>query len=221
MRTALMAYCTMSHENFPYKAGTFNMISKIASLIKIYAGRYNVPPIALAGAIADEYNTQRGIKGYLDWFQDKLLSYLPDFAIELDSRLGFNNKFLNSTKHDIGKGNIKVETAKKMYDRYKILINKDLDSWKKLVEYILTDEGTVHFAALVIKRAKFLFEPFTKSYADEIKEAVYVTYYKQGESYYCRFRSKPAIEIAKGIKPGEGCRVYFQRDQFKKALGIS
>jgi hypothetical protein len=134
--------------------------------------------------------------------------------------MGVNSKLLNATKHDIGIGNIKLETAKKVYERNRDKFDKKIKNWAELVDYLRTDAGTIHIATLVIKRAQLLFAPHIKNYSLELKEAVYVTYYKQGPSYLDRFTSKFLLERNKGITPGEGCRVYYQRDEFKKALGI-
>lgn len=215
-----MTYCAWPTENFPYKPDTFLVISRMTHIIRKYSMRYDVPAIAVAGAIADEYNTQRGVKGYIDWVQNWYIGTLSSHAIEMDARIGMKSKLFNATLSDVGKGNIKLDTAKDMYRRYGHIMGKKLDDWEELVEYLLTEEGTVQFAAIVIKHAKFLFAPFLTQHPSEIKEAVYVTYYKQGDSYFYRFRDRPRTEIDRVIKPGEGCRVYFQRKQFKLALGL-
>ncbi len=216
-----MRHCPNPIDNFPYRADTFNLIRMLAFTINQYSKQYNVLPIAVAGAIADEYNTRIFPKSVIDWFQDEiLLNFMPSSFIAFDEKMGFNSKLLNTTKHDIGIGNIKLETAKRVYERHKNRFGKKFNNWEELVDYIRTDAGTIHIAALVIKRAQFLFSPYVKNYTIELKEAVYVTYYKQGPIYLTRFLSKPSNERNKGLTPGEGCRVYYQRDEFKKALGI-
>ncbi len=177
--------------------------------------------IAVAGAIADEYNTRVGFKGIFDWAQDEiLLNWMPNSFISFDAKFGINSKWLNSTKHDIGVGNIQLKTGMRIYEQYKNKFGKKINNWEELVDYIRTDKGTVHIASLVIKRAQFLFAPYVKNYPNELKEAVFVTYYKQGPLYLARFRSKPPHARNKRITPGEGCRTYYQRDEFKKALGM-
>lgn len=221
MEIILMRHCPNPIDNYPYRAETFNLIKRLAPTIKWFSRRYNVPPIAVAGAIADEYNTRVFPRSIIDWYQDEiLLNNMPSISIAVHAKIGFNSKWLNATKHDIGIGNIKLETAKKVYERHKNEFGKQIDSWAALVDYIRTDAGTIHIAALVIKRAQFLFGPYVKKYPLELKEAVFVTYYKQGPSYLARFRSRPSHERDRAIKPGEGCRTYHQRDEFKKALGI-
>ena len=216
-----MRHCPNPIDNFPYRADTFSLIRRLAFTIKQYSRQYNIPPIAVAGAIADEYNTRVFPKSVIDWFQDEiLLNLMPSSFIAFDAKIGFGSKILNATKHDIGIGNIKLETAMRVYERHKNKFGKKINNWAELVDYIRTDAGTIHIAALVIKRAQLIFAPYVKNYPDELKEAVFVTYYKQGPSYLARFRSKPSHTRNKGITPGEGCRVYYQRDEFKKALGI-
>jgi len=216
-----MRHCPNPIDNFPYRAETFSLIRRLSFTINRYSRQYNVPAIAVAGAIADEYNTRVGFKGIFDWVQDEILiNWMPNSFISLDAKIGINSKWLNATKHDIGVGNIKLETGMRIFERYKTRFGKQISNWEELVDYIRTDAGNIHIAALVIKRAQFLFSPYVKNYSDELKEAVLVTYYKQGPSYLARFRSKPSHVRNKGITPGEGCRVYYQRDEFKKALGI-
>jgi len=214
--------CDPPQENFPYNEGTFAVIRQIATLIKAYSTRFGVPPIAVAGSIADEYNTQRGAKGAIDWFQDQvLLNFMPNFAIETDVWFGFNNKLLNATKHDLGIGNIKLETAKRIYEQFKSsFTRKDMD-YSGLVDYLRSDQGTVHVATLVIKKASQDLMPYIHGFSEEKIEAIYVTYYKQGPSYITRFRNTLANNPNRRIEPGEGCRVILQRARFKAVLGLS
>ena len=214
-----MEACIDPSDKVTYRKDTFQLIRRLAPTIRKFSTLYSVPPIAVAGAIADEYNTRTGFKGIIDWFQDEvLLNWMPNSFIAFDVILGFDSKLLNATKHDIGLGNIKLETAMKVYKRNKKRFGKEIKDWSAKVDYIRTDAGTVHIAALVIKRAIFLFQKHIKGYSQEMKEAVYVTYYKQGPSYLDRFLAKPAARRQGGISPGEGCRVYHQRNEFKKAL---
>lgn len=126
---------------------------------------------------------------------------MPSSFIALDAKAEFGSKWLNATKHDIGIGNIKLETAKRVYERNKNSFGKRINNWEELVDYLRTDNGTIHIATLVIKRAQFLFGPYVKNYPDELKEAVFVTYYKQGPSYLVRFRSKPPMKEKKELSP--------------------
>jgi hypothetical protein len=62
--------------NYPYDAHTFALISSLANQIKNFSAKHNVPPIAVAGSIADEYNVQRGLRRVWDWFQDRPTSMI-------------------------------------------------------------------------------------------------------------------------------------------------
>lgn len=217
-----MSQCFLPQDNFPFRADTFQLVSQLASRIKAYSSRYAVPPVAVAGAIADEYNTRVFPKSFIDWFQDDiLLNWMPDAFITFDARLGFNSKLFNATKHDIGKGNIKLATAKRLYDAHRQeFINQSM-SYEDLVDYIRSDEGTVHLAALVIRKAQRVLRPYVGSYDAAIREAVYVTWYKQGPSYLSRFQNRSASANQHDLLPGEGCRTWHQRSKFLQALGIS
>jgi hypothetical protein len=214
-------YCDTPQENYPYRDETFAVIKRLAGLIKTVSRQHNVPPIAVAGSIADEFNTRQGVKKGIDWFQDSLLiGEMPNSFIEFDVWIGANSKWLNATKHDIGIGNIKLETAKQMYDQHKKTFKRQDLSYADLVDYILTDKGTVHIAALVIKKAKSELDGYIRDYPPEVKEAVYVTYYKQGPSYVQRFRNALVNTPDHQLRPGEGCRVLLQRQRFQAALGV-
>ena len=195
-----MRHCPNPTDNYPYRAETFILIKRLSFTINQYSRRYNVPPIAIAGAIADEYNTRVGLKGIFDWVQDEiLLNLMPSSFIFLDAKAGISSKWLNATKHDIGIGNIKLETAKRVYQRNKNRFGKRINNWEKLVDYLRTDNGTIHIATLVIKRAQFLFGPYVKNYPDELKEAVFVTYYNKVHLILVRFRSKPPMKEKKEL----------------------
>jgi hypothetical protein len=96
------------------------------------------------GSVADEYDTQTGVKGTLDRLQNGFISALPSSWIWVDEQVNFGTKILNATLHDIGIGNIKLETAKQFFP--------DM-SWGDLVDYIFTDQGTIHIATMVIQQA--------------------------------------------------------------------
>ncbi len=217
----LLDACKKPTENYPYSDETFAMVKSIAPLVLQYSSRLHVPPVAVAGSIADEYNTRRGIKLIVDWFQDEiLLNWMPNIFIELDAKIAFQSKLLNATKHDIGIGNIKLETAKEIYKRYKYKITRKNLDYSDIVDYMRTDEGTVYIVSLVIKKASQDLASYVNGYSAEKKEAVYVTYYKQGSRYIQRFKNNPSKDPNRTIEPGEGCRVWFQRNRFLEILGV-
>ena len=222
-------FCKTPTENYPYRDETFAVIASLAETIKAYSKRSGVPPVAVAGSIADEYNTRKGVKGVFDWFQDSIMFRRPfrpwNWQIEISPFKGYKSgkwgpKLLNYTQQDLGKGNIKLDTAKEIYERYKKTFpNKTMD-WIDLAQYIISDEGMVHVAALVIERATEELDPYLEDYPEEVKEAVYVSYYKEGPGYLGRFLKARKIDPNRRLKPGDGCRVLLQRDRFLKALKI-
>jgi peptidoglycan hydrolase-like protein with peptidoglycan-binding domain len=221
LKALLRCGCDNPIENFPYTDDTFSLIGRLADMIKVYSKLMGVPPIAVAGSIADEYNTMKGIRSAVDWFQDNvLLHFMPNFAIEIDAWVGFNTKFLNATKHDLGIGNIKLETARQVYEQFKSTFDSKKMNYADLVEYLRSDKGTVHVASLVIKKASQDLADLVKGYSPEKTEAVYVTYYKQGPSYIQRFKAGHASGSHRRIEPGEGCRVLLQRGRFLSVLGL-
>ena len=207
--------------NYPYDQETFGFISGLAPQIKTYSIRYNVPPIAVAGSIADEYNVQRGGRRIWDWFQDHVVFvHMPSALIGLDFTLGFKSRLLNATRNDIGPGNINIATARQIYLESPRAFPKALNSWAAVVEYILTAQGTVVVAALVIHKGKRDLAQWLAGRAPEIQEALLVTYFKQGPSFINRFKARLAANPGAVLVPGEGCRVFHQRAAFKTALGL-
>ena len=175
---------------------------------------YGVSPIAVAGSIADEYNTQRGLKGIVDWGQDILLGQLPNFSIQIDDFFNFESKLLNAMHNDVGIGNINIETAVSIYNsNVEYFENKNWD-YSDIINYLATNEGAVHIATLVIKRAQNILSQDVSLYPLPLQEAVLMTYYKQGDSYIDRYRANGT----KSIRPGEGCRLEKQRAQIIKSL---
>ena len=197
----------------PYSERTFNMVFSLRHDFAEFSKRLDVPIIAIAGSVADEYDTQEGIKGAIDWVQDNFISLLPSWSIIVDERLNFRTKLLNATINDIGIGNIKLETAKQFFP--------DMP-WEELVDLILTDRGTIAIAAMVIRQAVERLRPHVQGLSDAQKEAAYVTYYKQGESYIQRYAKRSAAEPpgSDSIAPGEGCRVLRQRHRFAQVLSV-
>lgn len=124
----------------------------------------------------------------IDGFKDQyLIKYMSNSEIEIDKYFNFESKWLNANKHDLGIGNIKLETAKQLYDEnINVFRNKNWN-YTDIVKYVETNEGTVHLVALVIKKAKQILEKYIINYCECKKEAILVTYYKQGDKYVEKF----------------------------------
>ena len=132
-----MGSCEFVSPNLSYSEETFGLVTQLAPLIRPYSSISSVPPIAVAGSIADEFNTRAGFKSAIDWFQDDvLLNYMPSSFIKLDVKIGSQSKLLNAIKHDIGKGNIKLETARVIFMNYRDKFSRDLSDWSELVDFI-------------------------------------------------------------------------------------
>lgn len=211
----LCSGCKIPEENFPYTSDVYPVISRVSNLVKFYSNYYKVPDMAIAGSIADEYNTRKSWRIAVDWFQDEvLINWMPNFAIEFDSFLNVNSKFLNATKHDLGIGNIKLETAKKLYQQYPQEFKKKNWDYTDLVDYIRSDEGSIHIAAIVIRKARSLFDKYISHLSQNQKEAVYVTYYKQGDLYYQKFLSKLKKNPNHKISPGEDVEYAYKENYY-------
>jgi hypothetical protein len=218
--------CTIdnSEHNYPYDSETFALIRRLAWQIKHHARNQKVPAIAVAGSIADEYNVQRGARRWVDWLQDHaIISNLPSSWIGLDYQLGFHSKFLNVMRNDLGPANINVFTGAQMFALYRDQFPKSVRTWSELVDYIISEEGAVVVASLVIRKGMKDLAQWLSGRPPEIQEALLVTYFKQGVSYVDRFKSRLQRQAPGGnaeLKPGEGCRVFQQRAALQGALGL-
>lgn len=221
-------YCSgateyLNEDNFPYKSKVFMKITEISKLVKYFARIYNIPEVAVAGAIADEYNAViKPGRNIIDFFQDGIVSLEPNFFIEITKNIILESetltKLFNPTMNDLGIGNIKLDNAKRIYDLMPTEFNKINWDYTDLVSYLNTNLGCVHFAALTIKIAQSLFGKYIANYSDCAKEAVLVTFYKQGPKYYNKFLERLQENSNASIVPGEGSRVAMQRSRIIKAL---
>jgi len=220
-KALLQVGCEPPEENFPYDASTFQLISQLAIPIRMYSQQFNVPPVAVAGSIADEYNTRRGIRVPLDWIQDNIwVNFATSAEFERDAKWGSSQKLFNLTKHDIGLANVKVETAHEVYDEYRHTFPRYTMEYEDIVDYVRSDSGTIHVATLVIKKAARELKPYSQGMSEEKVEGLYVSYYKEGPKYIYRFRNALAHDPSHRIEPGDGCRVVLQRENLQRALGL-
>lgn len=220
---AASSQCTIDlSNNFPYDTDTFGLVRSLASCIKTCSSKFGVPAIAVAGSIADEFNTRRGPRAAIDWVQDvAVISKLPNCLIVIDAYLGIPSKLLNATRNDLGPGNINLATAMEIYRRNVSSFPKWVTDWADLADFLLTDQGTVLVASLVIKKGMSDMALLLTGRTKAIQEAILVTYYKQGPAYVGRFMSRLKTDPAAELTPGEGCRVFHQRATFSAALSVN
>ena len=101
-------------------------------------------------------------------------------------------------------GNIKFLTAVEILKKNK----NELPSIKNnrdLVEYLLTEKGNIHIAALVIKEGLARFSPYFDACDELTKSAILYSYYKEGKSFYFRFLinsklKRPPIPDPQGLE---------------------
>nr|QNO51304.1 hypothetical protein HDBBLJII_00001 [Methanosarcinales archaeon ANME-1 ERB6] len=89
----------------------------------------------------------------------------------------------------------------------------------RIIDFLLTERGTVQATAAVISRAQRLFGPYLVGYPDYLSESILVEYFKQGDSYYDRFRR--TLEATPGHQPcpsDGGCRFIYNRDRIQDTL---
>ncbi|EDO2949880.1 hypothetical protein CXS67_24375, partial [Salmonella enterica] len=240
--------CGKPIENYPFQRPVFDWLKEISILIIKYSERLTVPPVAVAGALADEYNTRfmpdySYAKKQLDYLQDEVIpkgkytEYPEPQNNEMSSRdlerqyetmkkndpdninRTIFDRLSNTVAGDYGKGNISLRTAYDMYD-------EEFDNFHEMsrldiLRYLVTDEGTVHFAALSIKKALNVMSTYIQDLPPRKQEAVLITYFKQGDNYRRKFinRSLKNNPNAK-IRSGEGCRTCFQRQKIAEAIGV-
>lgn len=68
----------VDEKNYPFSNEVFDWITSIKNLINKYASKYDVPPIAIAGCLANEYNTRFSkeytlLKSLFDGMQDSII----------------------------------------------------------------------------------------------------------------------------------------------------
>lgn len=148
---------------------------------------------------------------------DEQYSYLKNKDPDNISRTKWD-RASNVVAGDYGKGNISLRTAYDIYDA-------KLDDFPKmsrldLLRYLVTDEGTVRFAAISIMLAQKTLQEYIKDLPPRKKEAVLVTYFKQGGNYKVKFLKKSQNKPGAQIKSGEGCRTCFQRNEIANCIGV-
>jgi hypothetical protein len=179
--------------------------------------------LAVAGCIADEYNTQRGVRGALDATQDWMIGHAPSWWIHAQRWADFKNKPLNDMRNDLGPANINLGTAVEYVEQGWLKIDgvdpKDID-YGKIVDFLLSSRGTVQMAAAVVRRAHGLFDRYTlNTLTPAYLDSVSVEYFKQGDKYYERFMDVLKTDPSHVPCPGDGgCRFLANIDRLRDAV---
>jgi hypothetical protein len=194
----------------------------MAPLIKGAASSSSAPESVVAAVIADEYGAQQRYYGLLDATQNVIIGSLPESFIEVDQYFDIKHKLLNALENDIGPANFKVRTALELAREQQHGTTEsepeDIDV-SHIVDQLLTETGTVQATVLMIEKAHSLFGPYVKSYPKPWADAVYVSYFKQGSSYYQRFQEAHDFDPSHQPCPGTaGCRYEQHHDQIEQAL---
>lgn len=234
-------------ENYPFDKKTYEFLGKNKGAINSAAEKFGISPEAVAGAIGDEFNRS----GPGDKLQDQYIKLDADLGeVEENIRDGhtkgtWNKGMFRPAAHDIGPGNMNVTTLHGMFvDRVENGDNDDKlkqelagvidpkasreDQWKQYVEYATTPEGTATLSAAHMEDAAEKLEPHMEGLSQEEKDAVLVTYYKQGSDYLKKYQDKVGQYTAKKagadsknyrpIKPGEGVGLLYQINKIRSAI---
>ena len=206
-----------------YRAETFTFIHSLEPLLTsiVPAG----DRLAVAGAIADEYETRQGIRTVVDGLQDAVVGSLPESWIRTDMFWDFHSKLLNTLENDVGPANIKVRTALELVRSGELTVPGSTPSdeqVERIVAFLLTERGTVTAAAAVIRRAHTHFDAALGDLGDELSQAVLVEYFKQGESYATRFARQRTADPRHRPCPGDGgCRFWHNIDRLRTEIGAA
>jgi hypothetical protein len=175
-------------EKKPLSRKTIKVLSEIDLHILYFSDKYQVPKHALMASLASEINRRIYINKISEYLQDKFFGSLliSEYWLKISINSNLRNRYLNISEQDIGIGNIRIMTAHEIVMKYNTELNF-IDNNKKMVNYLLTNRGNIHIAALVIKQGMELFEEHFKDLDELNKSAVLYSYYKQGERYYNRY----------------------------------
>jgi hypothetical protein len=212
--------CTTTPSRDGYRVETFDYIKKIAPLIKTNAPAAD--RLAIAGAIADENDTQHGARGLLDWLQDETIGSLTDEEIATDEYFDIHSKLLNALENDIGPANIKLRTGLEYVRSGELVVPGSPKANVKpsvVVAFLQSDEGTVKATAAVIKRAHGIFDDYMEDPSSYNSQAVRVEYFKQGLTYSNRAIGGFDDDPDHVICPGEGgCRFLYNLRKLEDAI---
>lgn len=231
-----------------YTDRTRKFVEKTGGLAVPVARELGVSPTAIVGAVANEYDTRknvnRGKQAFADWWADRgsYRKYSKQKIKPTGGHPTIPEKLRDRTKIDIGPGNIRVDTAIDLVQRYvqrhsgsgkdplKLLkYKKDYD---RLIDDLLEfdhPETSYAVAGLYLAQGKRLFRRMSNRAWDNLppdqQDALLVTYYKLGEEQIARnierrfaARGRPPKDFAFNPRGDGGQQHLNNVDNLKKWL---
>ena len=209
----------------PIAPWSLDYITDIAPTIAQVARDRGVPPLALAGAIAEEYETRQGFHWWIDIIQDNVLPLYPEWAIDLGRIPDFHNKAQNLLEHDIGNANIHVRTALEQVEAGRLQVSGSPPTDAQvnvIVDFLLEERGMVEASASVLAQGQELFGPYIGAYDAGYQDAVLIDFFNIGYDIYYTDNFLPALAKDPLHRPcpdpvGDGCQVLQSRDAIEAA----
>lgn len=208
------ASCPSPQANYPYAPEAMDLVFRLASPIRAYSERYQVPPAALAGALADEYSANRGWDISARWADDDVIvANTPPPLQEADlakSRAPVPGATLN-------KGSVSPRSAQQLYCQYSSQLEARYSDSKAacggLDEYLRSSQGIVQRAAVVLREGQDILAHLMLGFPKCKREAILAEYYLKGPE-----RQLGAASAREQLRPSEGCRICLQRSQLLAEL---
>ena len=197
------------------KEESIQYIASIAPTIIAVSQKRKVSPVAVAGAIAEEFDTRHGLHGIVDWIQDNVLPLYPEWTIDFQRIPDFHYKLQNLLEHDMGNANIHVRTALELVEsgRLEVEGSPPTDAQVNLIiDYIIDERGMVEASAAVIEQGQSLFGPYIRDYDVGFQDAVLVDFFNIGYKKYYQENFLSNLDKNPQHRPcpdpnGDGCQV--------------
>jgi hypothetical protein len=205
----------------PYAKETLDKIGELAPFISGYSKKYGVPPLAVAGAIANEYDTRFDLTpkavSHYDALQDWLVPRVTGERGPLTTRLDRNRllpayagspTWLNS---DIGPANIHLATALQLWHSNPGELPASVHDYPSLARYVVSNEGTAQLAAKYISWAQREFDNSLgntqRPLSPHDKAALYIDYFRKGpdrlhDQWVGRLQSEYGDDLANQLVSG-------------------
>jgi hypothetical protein len=203
-----------------YRPETFAFVGSIRPLLDSIVPAED--RLAVAGAIASEYETRHGFRVILDGLQDAVLDSLHESDINTDRYFDINFKLLNALQNDVGPANIKIRTALELVQQGELAVPGSPPSdvqVHRIIDFLLTERGTVTAAAAVIAHGRRLFGAALSEVGDEIAQAVLVEYFQAGRQLRGPVRGRPHRQPRPPPVSGTGgCQFWHNIDRLTDEL---